>query len=251
MRKGIYILPNLLTMSGMFFGFYSIIASIKGDFERAAWAILIAAIFDAMDGWVARMTKTTSRFGVELDSLSDLVSFGVAPALMFYMWALVPFGRLGWVGAFLFAACGALRLARFNVQMVGSEKKHFTGLPIPGGAAVLATTVIFFGYLQENKVIAPFSDGRNWLFLVMTYVVAVLMISTIKFHSLKELNVRDRRPFWMLLVAVVIIVAVAIHPPIVLFAISVVYVVWAILEFLLTFKKRRAKIRGERASTKS
>ena len=245
MRKGIYILPNLLTMSGMFFGFFSIVASIKGDFERAAWAILIAAIFDAMDGWVARLTKTTSRFGVELDSLSDLVSFGVAPALLFYIWALVPFGRLGWVGAFLFAACGALRLARFNVQMVGSEKKHFTGLPIPGGAAVLATTVIFF-----RDVIAPYPEGRNWLFLVMTYVVGLLMISTIKFHSLKELNVHNRRPFWMLLVAVVLIVAVALHPPIVLFSISIGYLVWAILEFLLTFKKRRAKIRTDRPSAR-
>jgi len=238
LRKGIYILPNLLTIGGMFFGFYSIVASIKGDFERAAFAILTATVFDALDGWVARLTKSTSRFGLELDSLSDLVSFGVAPAVMFYIWALVPFKRWGWVGAFLFVVCGALRLARFNVQMVGSEKKWFTGLPIPGGAAVLATFVIFY---LDNIGDAPDS---NILILVMIYIVALLMISTIKFHSIKELNVRDRRPFWMLLVAVIILVAIALNPPVVLFVISISYVGWALIEYVLTFKKRKAKIRA-------
>lgn len=238
MRKGIYILPNLLTVGGMFFGFYSIVASIKGEFDRAAWAILTAAVFDALDGWVARLTKSTSRFGVELDSLSDLVSFGIAPAVLFYIWALVPFKRWGWVGAFLFVVCGALRLARFNVQMAGSEKKWFTGLPIPGGAAVIATTVIFYLDVIGNGL-----PDRNYAFLVMTYLLAVLMISTIRFHSIKELNMRDRRPFWMLLVAVVILVAVALNPPVVLFVISVCYVLWALFEYVLTFKKRRAKIR--------
>ncbi len=239
MRKGIYILPNLLTVGGMFFGFFSIVASIKGDFDRAAWAILTAAVFDALDGWVARLTKSTSRFGVELDSLSDLVSFGVAPAVMFYIWALMPFRRLGWVGAFTFVVCGALRLARFNVQMVGSEKKWFTGLPIPGGAAVLATFVIFWSDVIDGL------PSRNYLLLVMIYVVALLMISTIRFHSLKELNVRDRRPFWMLLVAVVILVAVALNPPVVLFSLSVAYVGWALTEWVLTFRKRRVKIKAQ------
>ena len=237
MRKGIYILPNLLTVGGLFFGFYSIIASIRGDFEHAAWAILVASIFDVLDGWVARMTKTTSRFGMELDSLSDLVSFGVAPAVMFYIWALQPFPRFGWLGAFLFVACGALRLARFNVQMVGSEKKWFTGLPIPGGAGMLATTVIFY---HDNFAGPP---GKNVVFLVIVYVTALLMISTIKFHSLKEINVKDRRPFWMLLVALFILVAVALDPQDVLFGIVVTYIGWAIVEFILTFNKGRTKIK--------
>ena len=239
MRKGIYILPNLLTVMGMFFGFSSVIHSIRGEFKDAAWAILIAAVFDALDGWVARMTKSSSRFGVELDSLSDLVSFGVAPAVLIYIWALEPFHRLGWVGAFLFVACGALRLARFNVQMVGSEKKYFTGLPIPGGAGVIATFVIFY---EDTFMHAP---DQNLLVLIMVYVVAVLMISTIRFHSIKELNVRDRRPFWMLLVAVVILVAIALDPPVMLFVFSIGYVIWAIVEYLLTFRKRRAKIKVE------
>jgi len=236
-RKGIYILPNLLTVTGMFFGFFSVVASIKMDFDRAAWAILIAAIFDMMDGWVARLTKSTSRFGLELDSLSDLVSFGVAPAVMMYIWALAPFGRWGWVGAFLFVACGALRLARFNVQMVGSEKKYFTGLPIPGGAALMATFVIF-----HTDVVGP-EPPANVGTLVFVYVSAFLMISTIKFHSIKELNIKDRRPFWILPVAVIILGAVALHPPLMLFAGTLGYVAWALVEYVLTFRKRRAKIK--------
>ena len=239
MRKGIYILPNLLTMMGMFFGFYSIVSSVNGSYRWSAWAILIASVFDALDGWVARMTKSTSRFGVELDSLSDLVSFGVAPAVLMYVWALRPFGRVGWVGAFLFAACGALRLARFNVQMVGSEKKYFTGLPIPGGAGVLATFVIFYTDVIDGR------PSDSYLVLGMVYLTAFLMISTIRFHSLKEINVRDRRPFWMLLVAVIILGAIAMHPPVVLFSMSVVYVLWAIIEYVLTFRNRRAKIKTQ------
>lgn len=238
MRKGIYILPNLLTLTGMFFGFFSIVASVNGSYEKAAWYILYAAVFDMMDGWVARMTKTTSRFGLELDSLSDLVSFGVAPALMMYIWALKPYGRWGAVGAFLFAACGALRLARFNVQMAGSEKKYFTGLPIPGGAGLLATYVIF-----HHEVIGSYA-GENYLILVMVYVTALLMISTMRFHSVKELNIKDRRPFWILPVALILLAAVALHPPVVLFVIAVSYVIWAIIEYILTFNKRRVKIKA-------
>ena len=239
MRKGIYILPNLLTVAGLYFGFYSIINSIKGNFEAAAWAILIAAVFDAMDGWVARLTKTTSRFGVELDSLSDLVSFGVAPAVLIYIWALMSFGRLGWVGAFLFVACGALRLARFNVQMAGSERKYFTGLPIPGGAGAIATFVIFYADVLGA------GPPKSRIVLVAVYLVALLMVSTIKFHSIKELNVRDRRPFWMLFVALGILAAISLNPPVVLFVINALYIVWALAEYVLTFKNRRAKIRSE------
>jgi len=167
------------------------------------------------------------------------VSFGVAPAVLMYVWALRPFGRVGWVGAFLFAACGALRLARFNVQMVGSEKKYFTGLPIPGGAGVLATFVIFYTDVIDGR------PSDSYLVLGMVYLTAFLMISTIRFHSLKEINVRDRRPFWMLLVAVIILGAIAMHPPVVLFSMSVVYVLWAIIEYVLTFRNRRAKIKTQ------
>jgi len=137
MRKGIYVLPNLITLASVFAGFYSIIASLNSDYERAAWAILIASVFDALDGWVARMTHTATRFGIEMDSLADVISFGVAPAVLVYTWTLSQFGRVGWVGAFFLVACGALRLARFNVQMGSTEKKHFSWLPIPARRLLL------------------------------------------------------------------------------------------------------------------
>ncbi|MEW6214507.1 MAG: CDP-diacylglycerol--serine O-phosphatidyltransferase, partial [Nitrospirota bacterium] len=137
MRKGIYILPNTLTLCGMFCGFYSILVALKGDYLHAAWAIMIANIFDGLDGWVARLTHSTTRFGIELDSLSDLVAFGVAPSVMLYKWALTPFGRVGWATAFLFVACGALRLARYNVQMGSTESRSFTGMPTPGAATIV------------------------------------------------------------------------------------------------------------------
>jgi len=128
MKKGVYILPNLITMGNMFCGFFAIVSAFNGAFFRAAVAILIAAVMDGLDGKVARLTNTSSRFGMEFDSLADLVSFGVAPAILIYAWALKPFGRFGWAAAFLFAVCGAMRLARFNVQADSSESKNFTGL---------------------------------------------------------------------------------------------------------------------------
>src|SRR5512135_2769490 len=144
MKKGIYILPNSLTLCGMFFGFYSIMSAIKGNYEHAAWSIMIADVFDGLDGWVARLTNSTTRFGIELDSLSDLVAFGVAPSVLVYKWAIAPFGRVGFAAAFLFTACGALRLARYNVQMGSAESKAFTGMPIPGAAGVLGALVLFY-----------------------------------------------------------------------------------------------------------
>lgn len=139
MRKGIYILPNSLTLCGMFMGFYSILSSLKGDYIHASYAIIIAMIFDGLDGWVARLTNSTTKFGIELDSLSDLVAFGVAPSVLLYKWALFPFNRIGWAAAFLFMACGALRLARYNVQMGSTESKAFTGMPIPAAATIVSS----------------------------------------------------------------------------------------------------------------
>ena len=144
MRKGIYIIPNLITTTALFLGFSSIILSFQGDFKTAAWAILLAGIFDMLDGKVARLTNTTSKFGIEYDSLSDLISFGVAPGLLAFTWAFQPFGKSGWVAAFLYVVCAALRLARFNVQSETVEKQKFKGLPSPGAAGMIAasTTVV-------------------------------------------------------------------------------------------------------------
>src|SRR5512135_2663523 len=179
MKKGIYILPNSLTLCGMFFGFYSILSAIKGNFEHAAWSIMIADVFDGLDGWVARLTHSTTRFGIELDSLSDLVAFGVAPSVLVYEWSIAPFGRIGFAAAFLFTACGALRLARYNVQMGSTESKAFTGMPIPGAASVIAAVVLFYHDVWNS---AP---EKSIVMLLLTVVLSILMVSTLRFHGLK------------------------------------------------------------------
>jgi CDP-diacylglycerol--serine O-phosphatidyltransferase len=146
MRKGIYLLPNLFTSASLFCGFYSIIASFKEYFVSAAVAVLVAWIFDGLDGRVARLTNTTSKFGAEYDSLADVIAFGIAPSLLAYSWSLSIYGKLGWIVAFLFVLCGALRLARYNIQIGLIESKVFNGLPIPAAAGVVATTIIFFDW---------------------------------------------------------------------------------------------------------
>ncbi len=243
MRKGIYLLPNIITLSSMFSGFYSIVASFNSDYERAAWAILIASIFDVLDGWVARMTHTTSKFGIEIDSLSDAISFGVAPGVLVYSWSLQSFGKIGWLASFFMVACAALRLARFNIQMGSTEKKHFTGLPSPAAALMIATTVLAYqeilDILRQLKLeaLADMLSLDYWV-LVLTFVVAGLMVSNITYHSLKEANLKERRPFGLLVVIVAILAVVAYHPALVLFLISLVYVVVGIGEALFKLVRR-------------
>jgi CDP-diacylglycerol--serine O-phosphatidyltransferase len=233
MRKGIYILPNTLTLGGMFCGFYAILASFKGHFIYSAWAILIAVIFDGLDGWVARMTNSTTKFGIQLDSLSDLVAFGVAPAVLIYSWGLQPYGRLGWGASFLFVICGALRLARYNVQMGTSESKAFVGLPIPAAGIVVASLVLFY-----NEVIGSLA-GRNYIILVLPFLLAALMVSTLRFHGIKELDFKTRKPFWLLVVIVVAFVLVFMNPEILLFIFSIIYVIWGIIEGTMLFRRKR------------
>lgn len=244
MRKGIYVLPNLITLSSMFAGFYSIIASLNSDYERAAWAIMIASVFDALDGWVARMTHTATRFGIEMDSLADVISFGVAPAVLVYTWTLSSFGRIGWVGSFFLVACGALRLARFNVQMGSTEKKHFSGLPIPASALVIATTVLAYQELidiLEHLNLARIADavGKDYWVLALTFLLAGLMVSNITYHSLKEANLKQRRPFGLLVVIAAFLAVVAYHPALVLFLVSISYVLAGIAEALYKLMRRR------------
>jgi CDP-diacylglycerol--serine O-phosphatidyltransferase len=243
MRKGIYVLPNLITLSSVFAGFYSIIASLNSDYERAAWAILIASVFDALDGWVARMTHTATRFGIEMDSLADVISFGVAPGVLVYTWTLSSFGRIGWLGSFFLVACGALRLARFNVQMGSTEKKHFSGLPIPASALVIATTVLAYQELieiLERLNLARIADavGKDYWVLALTFLLAGLMVSNITYHSLKEANLKERRPFGMLVVMAAFLAVVAYHPALVLFLVSISYVLVGIAEALYKLVRR-------------
>jgi len=236
MKKGVYLLPTVLTLCGMFFGFYSILASLKGNYINAAWAIMISNIFDGLDGWVARLTHSTTKFGIELDSLSDLVAFGVAPAVMIYKWGLGPFGRIGWAVAFLFMACGALRLARYNIQMGSAESKAFTGMPIPGAAAVVATLIIFYHKIWET------GPDKNYLILVLTIFLSVLMVSTLRFHGLKELNLGKRKPFSILVAIVIIFTLVVVHPQIALFLFAMIYLIGGIIENVILFYRKRKQM---------
>ncbi len=244
MRKGIYILPNLLTLSSMFLGFYSIVASFNSDYERAAWSIMAASIFDVLDGWVARITHTATRFGIEIDSLSDVISFGVAPGVLVYTWTLESFGRIGWLGSFFLVACGALRLARFNVQMGSTEKKHFSGLPIPASALVIATTVLAYEdilEILEHLHLGRLANmvGKDYWVLALTFILAGLMVSNIKYHSLKEANLKERRPFGLLVIIAAFLAVVAYHPALVLFLASIFYVAVGIAEALYGLLKKQ------------
>jgi CDP-diacylglycerol--serine O-phosphatidyltransferase len=244
MKKGIYVLPNLITLSSMFAGFYSIIASLNSNYETAAWSIMIAAVFDVLDGWVARMTHTATRFGIEMDSLADVISFGVAPGVLVYTWTLSSFGRIGWLGSFFLVACAALRLARFNVQMGSTEKKHFSGLPTPASALVIATTVVAYdGVIEilEHLKLVWLADavGKDYWVLAMTFLLAGLMVSNITYHSIKEANLKERRPFGLLVVIVAFLAVVAYHPALVLFLVSISYVAVGIAEALYKLATRR------------
>jgi len=220
----------------MFLGFYSVLATLKGEYIHAAWAVIIAVIFDGLDGWVARLTHSTTRFGIELDSLSDLVAFGVAPAVMLYKWALIPFGRVGWAAAFLFVVCGALRLARYNVQMGSTESKSFTGMPIPGAATVVATFVIFYHEIWETIPV------KNYLILIFTFFLAVLMVSTLRYHGAKELDFSKKKPFWILVAIVIVIALIIIHPPIALFVFAMIYLISGIIENIILYYRKRRQI---------
>ncbi|OIP92415.1 MAG: CDP-diacylglycerol--serine O-phosphatidyltransferase [Syntrophaceae bacterium CG2_30_49_12] len=241
MKKGVYVLPNLLTTASLYCGFYSVIASLKGDFSLAAVAILISLVLDALDGRIARMTNTLSRFGAEYDSLSDLVAFGVAPAILAYTWALSSYGKWGWLAAFLFVVCGALRLARFNVQINIIESKIFNGLPIPGAAAVVATGILLFSYLGGT--------GRfNHLSALITIVaLSLLMVSNIKYYSFKDLNFFSRKPFMSFVLMVLILIIVAAEPQIMIFTFSFGYSLsgptWALVK---SAKKTLVRIKNGR-----
>ena len=219
LRKGVYLLPNLFTTGGLFCGFYASVTTLQGDFRVAATAILIALIFDTLDGRIARMTKTSSHFGAEYDSLSDLVAFGVAPGLLAYRWALEPWGAWGWLAAALYVVCGALRLARFNVQIGVVDKESFVGLPIPAAATVIATTIWMYYYLGGAG-----ATSKHVTLLLLVYVLAGLMISTIRYASFKDLNLRDRQPFGLLVVGIILLQLTIAEPQIMLFAITGVYV---------------------------
>ncbi len=233
MRKGIYILPNLFTTGSLFAGFYGMIASIDGDYRSAAIWILVSSIFDGLDGKVARLTGTTSKFGVEYDSLADLVAFGVAPGILMYSWALRPFGRLGWLAAFLFVVCGALRLARFNVQVATVESKRFVGLPIPAAASIVSATVLLFSHFGWP------SSFKKLAILVLIYCLAFLMVSNFRYYSFKDPEFIKRQPFSMLVLAILLLIVVAARPVEMLFIFFICYMFSGPVSFFITYPRRR------------
>ena len=233
MRKGIYILPNLFTTGSLFAGFYGMIASIDGDYRSAAIWILVSSIFDGLDGKVARLTGTTSKFGVEYDSLADLVAFGVAPGILMYSWALRPFGRLGWLAAFLFGVCGALRLARFNVQVATVESKRFVGLPIPAAASIVSATVLLFSHFGWP------SSFKKLAILVLIYCLAFLMVSNFRYYSFKDPEFIKRQPFSMLVLAILLLIVVAARPVEMLFIFFICYMFSGPVSFFITYPRRR------------
>jgi len=232
-RRGIYVLPNIFTTLNLFCGFYSIIASIEGKFFSGAVGIVIAGIFDWLDGKIARATNTTSKFGVEYDSLSDLVSFGIAPGVMMYLWALKPLGRIGWLAAFLFMACGALRLARFNTQFGRISSDYFIGLPIPAAAGMNAVTVLFFQSLNLSAGIHPI------IVLLMLYFLSFLMVSTIRYNSFKKPELLKKMNFNVLVSVILILIFIAAQPSVALFLIGVTYVVSGPFSFIWRYRKHR------------
>jgi len=236
-RNTISLLPSILTSASLFSGFYAIIASINGRFTHAAVAIIIAGIFDGLDGRVARLTKTTSKFGMEYDSLCDLISFGVAPAVFSYLWALKPYGRYGWLAAFLYVATTALRLARFNTQSASSPaSKEFTGLPCPAAGGMVATSYLFthfFGLVGHTVGITM---------LVVVYVLSYLMVSSIRYLSFKRPETQRRKAFHVLVALVLLLIVLATEPRVTLFLLGLVYVLSGPLAAAYRWAVRQKKV---------
>ncbi|WP_160154491.1 CDP-diacylglycerol--serine O-phosphatidyltransferase [Microbulbifer sp. ALW1] len=237
--KGVYLLPNLITTGALFSGFYAIVAGMSGNFEAAAIAIFAAMILDGLDGRVARLTDTQSAFGVQYDSLSDMVSFGLAPALVVFSWGLEPLGKLGWAAAFLYAACAALRLARFNTQVDTVDKGVFIGLASPTAAAIVAS-MVWVGHE------ADVGTGLGIVAALVTVAAGLLMVSNFHYSSFKKLDFKGRVPFVMMLAIILIFSLVTIDPPRVLLVIAIIYtfsgpVTWA----LKGLRKRRSQVAGD------
>ena len=223
-RKGIYLLPNLVTTAALFSGFFGILAGMNNQFEKAAVAVFVAMILDGLDGRVARWTNTQSEFGEQYDSLSDLVSFGLAPALIMYQWALVhmrdvgvAWGKLGWMAAFIYVACAALRLARFNVQIDEVDKRHFIGLPSPSAAGIMVGMI----WVMHDLDIS----GKNYqiMALLMTLFAGLLMVSNVKYNSFKDFDIKSKVPHLTILGVVLVFALIQVDPPKVLFAVFMVY----------------------------
>lgn len=238
-KRGIYVLPNLFTSANLFFGFLAIIHALKitlsgkTNYQWCVYYILFAAIFDMADGRVARKYNSASRFGIEYDSLCDLVSFGVAPALVTYLWMFQNIGRLGWVICFLYVACAALRLGRFNVQAVSVESKHFQGLPVPMAALLICGILQFWKGVDVSSVFVPVFGNIKTQVLVTMFLLALTMVSEIPYRNTKSLSLRQRVPFSYLLVGIMMIVIFAMKPKWIVFGLGMLYFLSGPVEWLI------------------
>lgn len=233
-RRGVSLLPGLFTMGNMFCGYACVVYAMRGEYETAAPFIGFAVVLDMLDGRIARLTGTASDFGVEFDSLADVISFGVAPAILSFAWGLSPLGRLGWAAGFLFVSAAAMRLARFNIQghAGGGDKRYFVGMPSPAAAAVPAATVYAYPYgLHDYRAALPV--------LAMVLIPALLMVSTIRFRSFKTLDLQMRRPYTVLLLVACVIILIATHPRFVLVVMAYSYLASAFVGMALTRFRRR------------
>ena len=231
LSRGLFVLPTLFTVGNLFCGYLSVWSSIRGTFELSAYLIIAAGILDALDGRIARMTHSTSAFGEQYDSMADLVSFGVAPAVLAYSWGLADFHRLGWMVSFLFVVCGSMRLARFNIQAHVVDKRYFVGLPIPAAAGTVSTVVLA---TPERLVSKVWMGGLLGLTILLSY----LMISTIRYRSFKDLDLRRRRPAWILPAIALFFAVVAFRPEIALASLALVFVLSGPIGKVLSLLRR-------------
>lgn len=237
--RGIYLLPNLFTTAALFGGFFAILSAINGRYEAAVLAIFVAMVLDGLDGRVARLTNTQSAFGAEYDSLSDMVAFGLAPSLVIYLWALQGLGKIGWLAAFVYTACAALRLARFNSQIEIADKRWFQGLPSPAAAAVIAGSVwMAVDWKIDTELLA-------WPAAILTLVVGLLMVSNVRYNSFKEFDPRDRIPFVTLVVIMLVFGVFMLDSPTTMFVGFMFYLVSGPVLTLVQLKERRARRRTE------
>ncbi len=232
-RRGIYLLPNLFTTAAMFAGFFAIISAINGRFATAAIAIFVAMILDGLDGRVARLTNTQSAFGVEYDSLSDMVSFGVAPGLVMYLWAFTNLGKFGLFAAFVHTAGGALRLARFNTQVGTEDKRFFQGFPSPSAAAILA------GFIWVSTEYGYVGEDLKYLALILTISTGLLMVSNFRYYSFKEIDFKGRVPFVATIMIMLGISLIMIHPQTILFVLFLGYAISGPAVTLIMLKRKR------------
>ena len=224
-RKGIYILPNLFTLAALFGGFYAVVMAMNGRFDLAATGVFCAMVLDSLDGRVARMTNTQSAFGEQMDSLSDMVSFGAAPALIAYEWSLRGLGRWGWIAAFVYCACAALRLARFNVNTSVVDKRFFQGLPSPAAAALVAGFIWLVTEMgvRGEDVLGLSWNQVTWITFVVTLYAGLTMVTNVPFYSFKDVQMKKSVPFVVIVLIALVIAIINIHPPIVLFSVFVIY----------------------------